>query len=62
MHPLTLLVAAVGLNYARHKRGKSTICSTTRKAVPTPVAAVGMTWFLAWFLPHWWGPKLRGEA
>lgn len=55
LHPLTVLVVALGLNVHRHRHGKSTICSVTRSVVPTPV----FLGFLAWFVPHWLGPKLR---
>lgn len=58
MHPLTLLAAALGWNYARHKRNKSTICSVTRKHVPWPLFLIGWLLLTVWILPHWIRPKL----
>lgn len=59
MPALLLLASALGLNYARHKRGLSTICSTLRPHI-SPWQMVGL-WFglTSWFLPHWIRPFLR---
>lgn len=48
-------------NFIRHRRGKSTICSTTRPLIPAPVFVIGMTGFNVWFIPHWLAPKLRAR-
>lgn len=53
MHPLSLLAAALGWNYCRHKRGLSTICSSTRGRIPRPVFVLGWVTLTAWLLPHW---------
>ena len=39
MPGVLLLVAAVAVNYRRHLTGRSTICATTRRALPRPVSA-----------------------
>lgn len=39
MPGVVLLVAAVIVNYARHRRGLSTICATARRVLPRPVSA-----------------------
>lgn len=62
MPALLLLIASLVLNYLRHRRGKSTICSTTRPLVPAPLFVLGMAWFNAWFIPHWLMPKLRERS
>lgn len=62
MHPLTMLAAALGWNYLRHRRNKSTICSVTRRHVSIKVMCVGWASLTAWFLPHWILPKMRGGA
>lgn len=58
MLPLVMLLASLVVNYIQHKRGKSTICSTTRPLIPIPVFLAGVGTFLAWFVPHWIRPKL----
>lgn len=42
MNPWLPLAGTLGFNYARHRVGLSTICSTTRKYVPREVATVGL--------------------
>jgi len=32
-----LIVAAVAVNYANHKRGRPTICAVSRRRLPRPV-------------------------
>ncbi|GAB7007806.1 hypothetical protein JCM18899A_52820 [Nocardioides sp. AN3] len=58
MIPWCALIATLSLNYARHRRGKSTLCSVTRRHVPvqTPEgrAAVILAWSVlsGWLIPH----------
>lgn len=52
MPPLLMLIAALVTNYARYRRHESTICSTTRRHLPRPLAALGLVGFFAWFFPH----------
>lgn len=59
MIPLVMLLGSLVVNYVQHKRGKPTICSTTRPVIPTPVFLAGLGAFLAWFPWHWIRPKLK---
>jgi hypothetical protein len=40
------LLGVIALNYARHRRGLPTICSTTRRVLPRHIsaAALGIGW------------------
>jgi hypothetical protein len=49
---VVLLAAAVAVNYGRHRRGLSTICSTTRAHLPAPAAAALLVGGFGWLLPH----------
>lgn len=40
MNPWVPMAGTLTWNFLRHRRGKATICSTTRRIVPRPVAAV----------------------
>ena len=40
MNPWVPLAGTLAYNYARHLRGQSTICSTTRRALPKKWLAV----------------------
>lgn len=40
MNPWGPFAAALGWNYIRHRRRKPTICSTTRRIVPKPLAGL----------------------
>lgn len=53
MPPLALLVAALVCNYARHKKGSSTICSTCRKRVGPISFTLGWAVLTAWLWPHY---------
>lgn len=55
MPALIGLIVVVAYNTWRAFRGKSTICSTTRKFVPVPVFAG----IIAWLTVHWLRPVLR---
>ena len=59
MPALLLLATALGLNYARHRRGLSTICSTLRPHLTPWRAVVLWAAVSAWFLPHLIRPMLR---
>ena len=47
-----LLVSALIVNYARHRRNESTICMTFRRTVPRPIGAVFLTLVFSWLFPH----------
>lgn len=57
MPPLALLTAALGWNYARHRHGRSTMCSYTRDRVPVALGVLAWLGLTAWFLPHWMKPN-----
>lgn len=42
MNPWVPLAGTLGWNYIRHKRGRPTICSTTRRALPSKPVACGL--------------------
>ena len=46
------LLATLGWNYARHRRGRSTMCSVTRRALPFPAVALGWGVLTGWLLRH----------
>lgn len=62
------LVGTLGLNYLRHRRGRSTLCSVTRahlrvhRAEGTAVVIVGWTALTCWLLPHLVLPARRAAA
>jgi hypothetical protein len=58
MPALLLLASALGLNYARHKCGRSTICSTCRRYVGPRMFLALWLGLSAWITPHY----LRGFA
>jgi hypothetical protein len=58
MPALVLLASALGLNYARHRRGLSTICSTCRRYVGPRLFLVLWVALTGWLAPHY----LRGFA
>lgn len=55
--PLILATAAIVANIYNDQHDRPTICSDTRPIIPVPVFAGT----LAWFIPHWVGPKLKGQ-
>jgi len=59
MPALLLLASALGLNYHRHRRGLSTICSTSRKHIGPRLMVAIVLGFVAWFLPHYCRPFVR---
>jgi hypothetical protein len=62
MPALLLLASALGLNYARHRRGLSTICSTCRKRIGPRTFLIGWTALTAWIAPHYCLPFARAAA
>lgn len=62
MPALLLLASALGLNYHRHRRGRSTICSTCRKHIGPRTFIVGWLALSTWLLPHYVRPFLRRVA
>lgn len=56
MPPLLGLVASLVLNYIRHRRGATTICSTTRRAIGPKLFVMGWATLTAWLLPHYINP------
>jgi hypothetical protein len=58
MPALVLLASALGLNYARHKCGRSTICSTCRRYIGPRMFLALWAGLTAWLAPHY----LRGFA
>lgn len=62
MPALIALVFAVALNIYRAKRGKSTICSTTRRHIPATVFLGLWAGFNAWFIPHWIVPRIKKKG
>lgn len=62
MIPLAMLLGSLIANFVQHKRGKSTICSTTRRRIPATVFIGLWAGFNAWFIPHWLIPRLRAKG
>jgi hypothetical protein len=52
MNPWVPLLGALAYNYRRHLHDQPTICSTTRRLVPAPVAMVGIAALFSWLTPH----------
>lgn len=52
MNPWALLAGLLAYNYRRHLHGRPTICSTTRRYVPAPVAGALLCAGFGWLLPH----------
>jgi hypothetical protein len=59
MPALLLLASALGLNYARHKCGRSTICSTCRRYVGPRMFLALWLGLSAWLIPHYRKPFAR---
>ena len=59
MPPLVLLGATLGLNYARHRRGLSTICSSSRRYVGPSLFLAGWAGLTAYMVPHYCRPFAR---
>jgi hypothetical protein len=59
MPALLLLASALGLNYHRHRVGKSTICSTSRQYVGPGAFLMGWAALTAWIAPHYIRPFAR---
>jgi len=62
MPALLLLASALGLNYARHRTGRSTMCSTARHYVGPGLMVAIWAGLTAWFLPHYCRPFRRVVA
>lgn len=62
MIPLVMLVGSLVVNFVQHKRGRPTICSTTRKRIPATVFVGLWAGFNAWFVGHWLGPRVRARG
>jgi len=62
MPALLLLASALGLNYARHRRGLSTICSTSRRIVGPRLFLIGWAALTAWIAPHYCRPFFRAAT
>lgn len=56
MHPLTLLAVSLWWNYARHKRGGSTMCSATRVHVGPILFTIAWALLTLWLVPHYTKP------
>lgn len=55
MGPWGALLGALGLNYLNHRRGKPTLCSSTRPYVPPVVFCLAWGVLTGWLLPHYCG-------
>lgn len=53
MNPWWLFGAFLAHNYSRHRRGRSTFCSTGREVVPPWLFLLVLGRFNRWFIPHW---------
>ena len=62
MPALLLLLGALGLNYGRHRRGLSTICSTCRRYVGPRLFLALWAALTAWIAPHYCRPFARAFA
>lgn len=62
MPALLLLASALGLNYARHRTGRSTICSTCRRVVGPRLFFAFWAGLSAWLIPHYTRPFARAVA
>lgn len=62
MPALLLLASALGLNLHRHRRGLSTICSTSRPYIGPWQMAILWGALTAWFLPHYCRPFVRAAT
>ena len=51
--PFAGLVALLGWNWSRHRRGKSTMCSNGRGFIPPAVFVCGWLALTVWILPHY---------
>lgn len=52
MPGVVLLVAAVTVNYLRHRAGRTTICQEAREHLSRPLADALVIGVFAWLLPH----------
>jgi hypothetical protein len=65
MLPWAALLGTLGLNYARHRRGRSTLCSVTRRHVPVHepegrlVVVAAWAVLTGWLLPHLCAKRLE---
>lgn len=48
------LAAALAWNYREHRRGRPTICSVTRRALPRPASAAALVTGFVVLLVHVW--------
>ena len=53
MPGLVLLIAGLVTNFIRHRMGRTTICSTSRKVIGPRVFVLGWAALTAWFIPHY---------
>lgn len=56
MPALFMLIGSIVWNYLRSRRGRSTICSTSRRHMKPAVLCAGWALLTAWFLPHYCRP------
>ena len=52
MPGVVLLAAAIGVNYAQHRRHRATICALTRRTLPPAVFAAVFTSGFLYLLAH----------
>lgn len=53
MNPVwAMLSATLGLNYYRHRKGKSTLCSGGRKILSPTEFIAGWAVLTGWLIPH----------
>jgi len=57
----TCLGATLALNYYRHKKHQSTLCSAARKTIPPEAFLTGWAALTAWLVPHYLKPFKNGE-
>lgn len=58
--PVWLCMAGtLAYNVSRHLRGKSTLCSSTRRVLPWPVIFGGLVGLFTWLVLHVCGPMWR---
>lgn len=61
MPGLVLLIAAMVVNYRRHRQHRSTICSTCRKVIPPWAFKTGWAALTTWLVPHYCNPFKNGD-
>lgn len=47
------LTFTLALNYVRHRKDKSTLCSAGRKVIPAGAFLFGWAALSAWLIPHY---------